>query len=164
MSLFGKRIAFPQFLANLISFQCDLLATNSDKLMGLADEGKVLTKEDKELFIDKAHALLMADITMRCFQYLSASISSVEVGKGVGLLYEKYLREHEHLPKTDVDQKMESVMTLFDLAEAAERDTQTHHAQCEDNGSHHSLRLVTLSKPNSSISAKPLRNTVRVRI
>ena len=95
MALFKKRISFPQFLADLVSFQCGFLARSCDKLIALADESNVLTQEDREQFFDKTHALLVVDITMRCCQYFSAQVSSEEVGRGVSIVYGSYLTEHE---------------------------------------------------------------------
>jgi hypothetical protein len=134
MSLFKKRVSFPQFVADLICFQCRFLEGNFDKLIALADEMKVLTKEDKEEFLDKADALLMADLTMGCSRHFSAYISQVEVGKGVGFLYEKYLTELKHLPKVEVDRKVESVIRLFDLAQKAEENERGRHAHYNNIG------------------------------
>ena len=122
MALFRKRISFPQFIADLVSYQCGFLTANFDKLIALADRSKVLTQEAKEQFLHKAHALLMVNLTKSCYQHFSANISQEEVGSGVGFLYGKYLAESQQLPEVEVDQKMEDVLTLFDFVDGAARD------------------------------------------
>jgi hypothetical protein len=134
MALFKKRVPFPQFLAYLVSFQCDFLARSFDKLIGLADESNVLTEEDREQFFDKAHALLMVDITMRCCQYFSARVSSEEVGRGVSIVYGKYLTEHEHVPTNVAEQRIQSVVALLSLVDKAETDMAAKHAHYENIG------------------------------
>jgi hypothetical protein len=134
MPLFKKRISFPQFLADRVSFQCDFLARSFDKLIALADESNVLTQEDREQFFDKAHALLVVNITMRCCQYFSAQVSSEEVGRGVSIVYGKYLTEHEHVPTALADQKLGSVLTLLELVDKAEKDVAAKNAHYKNIG------------------------------
>jgi hypothetical protein len=122
MVLFKKRTSFPQFIADLVSHQCDFLMANFSELTGLADKSQVLTKEDKEQFFHKAHALLMVDLAMSCSRHFSAHVSQEEVGEGVGYLYGRYLRESKQLPETEVDQKMEDVTRLLGFVDGAERD------------------------------------------
>ena len=80
MFLFKKRVSFPQFLGDLISAQCDLLERHFDKIVVMADEFNALTKEDKQQFFEKAHALVIIDIMMRCGQCFSENVSMKEVG------------------------------------------------------------------------------------
>jgi hypothetical protein len=51
MSILKKKIDFNQFLADLITFQCDFLEGNFDKLIILADEFNVLMEKDKQEFL-----------------------------------------------------------------------------------------------------------------
>jgi hypothetical protein len=131
---FRKRTSFPQFVADLISFQCEFLAGNFDKLIAMADELKILTTQDKDNFFHKAHALLMVNLLMSCRQHFSAHISQEEVGKGVGFLYEKYLTEVKRQPKAEVDGKMEDVLALIDLVSRAEESYCRRQAHCRDSG------------------------------
>ena len=120
--MFKKGISFPQFLADLISFQCDFLARRFDELIVLADESKVLTEEDRRQFFDKAYALLMVDITVRCCQYFSAQVSNEEVGRGASIVYGRYLMEHQHVPPVLAEERIGGVVALLNLMDKAKKD------------------------------------------
>jgi len=100
MSIFKKKIYFPQFLADLINNQMDFLEMNFNKLIVMADEFRVLTDIQKEEFLDKAHELIIADIVMGCSQCFYKKISSEEVGEAVSIIYGKYLTEFKKVSKT----------------------------------------------------------------
>ena len=100
MSTFKNKIDFGQFLADLITHQCDFLENNFNKLVTLADEFKVLTDKDKEEFLDKAHELIIVDILMSCNQNFCKDLSSEEVGEAVSIVYAQYLTEYKKIPKT----------------------------------------------------------------
>jgi hypothetical protein len=122
MSLFKQKIDFSQFLSDLITFQFDFLEDNFDKLIILADEFKVLTEKDKENFLDKAHELIIVDITVRCSQHFYKNLSSEEVGEAVIIVYAKYLTEYKKVLKIVAEKKLEIVMELFELVCKAEED------------------------------------------
>lgn len=124
MSIFKKKIDFSQFLADLITFQCDFLENNFNKLVVLSDEFKVLTEKDKEEFLDKAHELIVADIFMSCNQYFYHNLSSEEIGKVVGAVYGQYLTEHKKVPESLARKKVDNVVKLFEFADKAEEDIQ----------------------------------------
>jgi len=98
MAIFKKKIYFTQFLADLVTFQMDFLEMNFNKLIVMADEPGVLTDNQKEEFLDKAHELIIADIIMGCKQRFYKKISSEEVGEAVSIVYGKYLLEHKKIP------------------------------------------------------------------
>jgi len=123
VGLFKQKIYFTQFLADLITFQFDLLEKNFDKLFVLADEFKVLTKKDKEHFLDKAHELVIVDIIASCHQQF-INLSGEEIGKAVGRVYGQFLIEYKKLPEAVAEIKIEKVMKLGELVEKAEEDTQ----------------------------------------
>ena len=89
MSIFKKKIDFGQFLADLITHQCDFLGNNFNKLVTLADEFKVLTEKDKEEFLDKAHELIIVDILMSCNQNFYRAI------KKFCMSYQSYQRPYK---------------------------------------------------------------------
>lgn len=124
MSTFKNKIDFGQFLADLITHQCDFLENNFNKVVTLADEFKVLTDKDKEEFLDKAHELIIVDILMSCNQNFYKDLSSEEVGEAVSIVYAQYLTEYKKIPKTLAEKKLEKVMELFELVCKAEEDTQ----------------------------------------
>ncbi len=132
MSIFKKKIDFGQFLADLITHQCDFLGNNFNKLVTLADEFKVLTEKDKEEFLDKAHELIIVDILMSCNQNFYKDLSSEEVGEAVSIVYAQYLTEYKKIPKTLAEKKLEKVMELFDLVYKAEEETQKRGEHYEE--------------------------------
>ncbi len=115
MSIFKKKIYFGQFLADVITFQFDFLEENFAKMIVLADESKVLTDNQKEEFLDKAHELIIADIMRSCEQDFCKSLSSDEIGAGVGQVYVRYLTEYKKVPKALADQKAEKVSDFLGL-------------------------------------------------
>jgi hypothetical protein len=133
MSIF-KKIDFSQFLADLITFQCDFLENNFNKLVVLADEFKVLTEKDKEEFLDKAHELIIVDILMSCNQHFYKTLSSEEVGEAVSIVYAKYLTEYKKISKTLAEKKLERAMELFDLVCKAEEETQKRDKHYKEIG------------------------------
>ena len=124
MSIFKKKIYFPQFLADLITSQFDFLEKNSDKLIVLADESKILTEKDKEELLDKSHELIIVDIMMSCSQHFCKHLSSEDAGEAVSIVYAKYLTEHKKVSKTIAEKKFEKVMEFLELVCQAEQDIQ----------------------------------------
>jgi len=124
MSILKKKIDFSEFLGELVTFQFDFLQKNFDKLIVLADEFKVLTKKDREEFLDKAHELIIVDIMMSCYQRFYKHLSSEEVGEAVSIVYGRYLMEYRKLPERLAQTKLEKAMELFDLVCKAEEDNQ----------------------------------------
>ena len=121
MSIFKKKIYFPQFLADLITSQFDFLEKNSDKLIVLADESKILTEKDKEELLDKSHELIIVDIMMSCSQHFYKHLSSEDAGEAISIVYAKYLTEHKRVSKTIAERKLEKVVELFELVSEAEQ-------------------------------------------
>lgn len=124
MSFFKKKIDFVQFLADVITFQCDFLENNFNKMVVLADEYKVLTEKAKKEFFDKAHELLIVDILLSCGQHFNNNLSSEEAGEAVNIVYRGYLTEYKISPKEEVEKKLDSVMKLVDFVIKAEEDAQ----------------------------------------
>jgi hypothetical protein len=120
MSIFKKNIDFTQFVADLITFQFDLLEKNFDKLIVMADEFKVLTEKDREEFLDKAHELIVVDIAMSCSQHFHKNLSSEEAGETISVAYAEYLTEYKKISKTLAEKELEKVMELFELVCNAE--------------------------------------------
>lgn len=139
MSIFKKKIYFPQFLADLIDNQMDFLEKNFNKLIVMADESGVLTDNQKKEFLDKAHELIIADIVMSCKQHFYKKISSEEVGEAVSIVYGKYLLEHKKIPMELADTKMRKLMELLELINKAEEKSQErdeHYKKIGYNPSH----------------------------
>jgi hypothetical protein len=126
MSIFKKKIYFPQFLADLINNQMDFLEMNFNNLIVMADEFRVLTDNQKEEFLDKAHELIIADIVMSCSQYFYKKMSSEEVGEAVSIIYGKYLTEFKKVSKTLALKKIEKVIELLEHISKAEEKAQEH--------------------------------------
>lgn len=133
MSLFKKKINFPQFLADVITFQCDFVEENFSRLAALADEFKVLTEEDKNEFHDKAYELVVVDIMISCCQQFHKHLSSEEVGEAVSIVYAKYLTEYKGMRRTLAEHKLEKVMQFFDLI-CKEEDYQSRNKQNKEMG------------------------------
>ena len=131
MTIFKKKIYFAQFLADLITFQCDFLENKFGNLIVLADEFKVLTEKDKEDFFDKAHELVIVDILMSCNQLFYKTLSSEKIGENVSVAYGKYLTEYKKLSNILASEKVGKVMKLLDLVCKAEEEAQKRDEQCE---------------------------------
>lgn len=124
MSIFKEKIAFSQFLGDLIYFQFDFLENNFDKLIVLADESKVLKDNQKEEFLDKAHELIIADIIMGCGQHFYKKISSEEVGRAGSIVYGQYLTEYKKVSKTLAETKIGQVSEFLGMICKAEEKAQ----------------------------------------
>ena len=134
MSIFKKKINFPQFLFEVIKFQIDFLEEHFDKLIVLADELKVLTNAQKKDFFDKAHELVVVNILMGCNIHFSKKQQGEEAGEAVSIVYGKYLWEHKKLPMESVDTKMQKVMELFELWGKAEEKEQKRDEHAKEIG------------------------------
>jgi hypothetical protein len=134
MSLFKKRTSFPQFVADLISFQCDFLASNFERMIALADEPKALTDRDKQELIEKTHDLVMVDILMSCKRCFCETLSGDAVNEAVSTIYAKYLTEHKRMAIPLAEQKLQSVLVLYRLVAKAEKETETRQAKCREAG------------------------------
>ena len=134
MPIFRKRIYFPQFLADLISFQCDFLTGHFDRLIALADEFHVLQDADRKSIRDKTYELLLVDILMSSKRCFSGTLSSEAVNEAVSMVYAKYLTEYRHVPVVLAEQKLQNVLILYRLVYKAEESADTQHADCRDIG------------------------------
>jgi hypothetical protein len=141
MSIFKKKIHFPQLLAELITYQMDFLENNFDRLIALADKSGVLTDSQKEGFLDKAHELIIANIMMGCHQHFSKKISSEEVGRGVRIVYEQYLTEYKKISKTIAETKVEQVSEFLDMIHKMEEKAQVSDEYRKDIGHSPSQRI-----------------------
>ncbi|GEM_PF-2786581 len=128
MSIFKKSTYFPQLLADLITYQFDFLGQSFDRLMAMADEFNALEKRDQEEILDKAHELIIVDILIRCGHCFSRNVSNEAVGQTVRVVYAKYLTEYRNVAEPQAEQKLERVMTLYDLVHKAERETDARSA------------------------------------
>lgn len=121
MPIFKKKIYFPQLLADMITFQFDFLEKNFDKLILLADEFRVLTKKDKEEFLNKSHELIIIDIVTSCSQHFYRRLSSRDAGEAVSIVYAKYLTEYKNMSKTTTEKKLKKVIKLYEFVSKAEQ-------------------------------------------
>jgi hypothetical protein len=115
MSIFKKETVFDQFLFDLIIYQMDFLEKNFDELLIVADESKILTDEQKEEFLDKAHELLIVDIIMGCNLHFHEEYTSEEIGEDVSIVYARYLTEYQKLSETLAEKKLEKVIKFLAL-------------------------------------------------
>ncbi len=134
MSIFKKKIYFPQFLAELITYQMDFLEKNFDKLIFLTDESGVLTDNQKKEYLDKAHELIIADIVIGCELHFHNKISSEEVGEAVSIIYGKYLTEYKTVSKMLASKKIEKVMELLEFISKEEEKAQEHDEHAKKIG------------------------------
>jgi len=142
MSIFKKKIYFPQFLADLLTHQMDFLEKNFDKLIVMADEPGVLTDNQKKEFLDKAHELIIADIVMGCELHFHKEISGEEVGEAVSIIYGKYLTEYKTVSKTLALKKIEKVIKLLELISKEEEKAQEHDEHTKKIGYSRPYRIV----------------------
>jgi hypothetical protein len=134
MSIFKKKISFPQFLVDLVTYQMDFFEKNFDKLIAMADESHVLTDNQKAEFLDKAHELIIVDIVISCSLHFYKKISSKEVGEAVSIVYGKYLIEYKKISRILALKKIEKVMELFELCEKADEKAQKHDEYAKKTG------------------------------
>lgn len=141
MSIFKKKIYFPQLLAELVTYQIDFLEKNFDKLIVLSDESGALTDNQKEDFLDKAHELIIADIVIGCEQHFHKKISSEEVGEAVSIIYGRYLTEYKTISKTLTSKKIQKVTELLELISKAEEKLKEHDEYAKKIGYHRPYRI-----------------------
>jgi hypothetical protein len=134
MPIFKKKVYFPQFLSDVISYQMDFLEKNFDRLIDLADESKVLTDAQRKDFFDKAHELIILDIIVSCNLHFNRKVSSEEMGEVVSIVYGKYLLEYKKIPMELADEKMQRLMGLLELLDKAEEKDQKHDEYAKEIG------------------------------
>ena len=120
MSIFRKKVYFPQFLSDMITHQMEFLEKNFHKLIVLADESQVLTDAQNKDFYGKAHELIILDIIVGCNLHFHRETSSEQVGEAVSIVYGKYLLEYKKTPMELADAKMQRLMGLLELLDRAE--------------------------------------------
>lgn len=134
MSVFKKKVYFPQFVAELITSQFGFLERNFANLIVLADESEVLTDSQKREFFDKTRELIIADIMMACQKYLCGRISNEEIGAVVGAVYGRYLTEYKRIAQTTAQQETNKVSEFLDLICRVEDEAKERHEHHEKIG------------------------------
>ena len=126
MLFFKKKIYFPQFIADVISYQMDFLDNNFDKLIFLADKSGILTDSQKYDLLDKAHELMIVDILRGCEQHFFKKVSNENMGECMSIMYGKYLMEYKKFSKDAALKKVEDVIKLLEHREKAETKGKEH--------------------------------------
>lgn len=125
MSFFKKKITLSQLIADSIFSSINFYDSNSDKLISMSDEFKVLDKNDVEELKEVGYALIIADLDISCAINFSDRISNEEIGKAIGFLYAKLLKEEKHLSEEESEKKMNTFLKLLSLLEANEKGNNT---------------------------------------
>ena len=122
--IFKEKIGFTQFVANLIQFQIDFIENNFDKLVDLADEYKVLSKNDKNELKSKIQVLAIADILYGCHQKLSGNISPQDINNCVAAVHKQYLTEYKNISEDIATKQVVSVKSFLEYLGTQEYDNE----------------------------------------
>lgn len=120
MSFFKKQITLSQLIADSIFNSINFYDSNSNKLIQMSDELKVLDGNDVDELKELGHALIVADLQISCAVNFNNKISNEKIGEAMGFLYAKYLKEIKKLTETEIEVKMETFFKLLTLLETNE--------------------------------------------
>lgn len=120
MSFFKKKITLSQLIADSIFNSIHFYDSNSDKLISMSDELKVLDRNDMEELKELGYALIIADLQISCAVNFNDKISNEKIGEAIGFLYGKYLKEIKKITDEEIDKKMETFLKLLTLLETNE--------------------------------------------
>jgi len=128
MTLFKKSIDFGQFIADAIFNSVNFYDSNSEKLISMADEFKVLDRGDVEELKDFGYALIVADLMISCQINLGYKISDEKIGETIGFLYVKFLNEVKHFNNDKIKRKIDTFEKLLSAVEANEKKNNTEES------------------------------------
>lgn len=121
MTFFKKKIDFGQFIGDAIFNSVNFYDANSEKLIPMADEFKVLDKDDAAELKELGYSLIIADLMISCQINFSDKISNEEAGKAIGFLYTRFLNEVKHLGENEIKIKTDALGKLLGAVEANEK-------------------------------------------
>jgi len=121
MVFLKKSIDFGQFVGDAIFNSVNFYDANSEKLIPMADEFKVLDKDDAAELKELGYSLIIADLMISCQVNFSGKISNEETGKAVGFLYTRFLNEVKHLDENEIKRKANTLGKLLGAVEANEK-------------------------------------------
>jgi len=125
MSFFKENIDFGQFIGDAIFNSVNFYDANSEKLISMADEFKVLNKNDAVELKELGYSLIIADLMVSCKVNFSGKISNKEIGKTIGFLYTRFLNEIKHLDENEIKKKVDVLGKLLDVVETNEKSNNT---------------------------------------
>lgn len=117
MSIFKKKIDFGQFIADAIFNSVSFYDSNSEKMILMADEFKVLDKRDNEELKEFGYALIIADLMISGLVHFSEKVTNEKIGEVVGFLYVKFLKEVNHLNEDEIKRKTDKFEKLLTVIE-----------------------------------------------
>ena len=121
MAFFKKSIDFGQFIGDAIFNSVNFYDVNSEKLIPMADEFKVLDKDDMAELKELGYSLIIADLMISCQVNFSGKTSNEETGKAIGFLYTRFLNEVKHLDENEIKRKTDTLGKLLGAVEANEK-------------------------------------------
>lgn len=113
MFLFKKKIDFVQFIADAIFGSMNSYDSNSEKMILMADEFKVLDKHDIEVLKELGYALIISDLMVGIINHFNEKISNEDAEKVVTALYVKFLKEVKSLDESQIREKISKLQELL---------------------------------------------------
>jgi len=114
MTIFKKKITFPQFIADVIFSEFDQFDKYIDEWISMADEFKVLQHEDKEELKELGNALVVADVLTSSLIHFKERITEEDNGRIVATLYIKYMKEAKKYPDQVCEKNRNILAKLLD--------------------------------------------------
>jgi len=118
--LFKKSIEFSQFIADAIFNSMNFYDSNFEKMIVMADEFNVLNNRDKGELKDFGYALIIADLIISGSMHFNGRVTSEEMGRVVGFLYVKFLKEARLLNEKEIEKKTNNIGNLLTALEESE--------------------------------------------
>lgn len=118
MAFFKKSIDFGQFIGDAIFNSVNFYDANSEKLIPMTDEFKILDNNDAAELKELGYSLIIADLMISCQINFGSKISNEEAGKAIGFLYTRFLNEVKHLNENEIKKKTDVLGKLLDAIEA----------------------------------------------
>jgi len=123
MPLLKKKIDFVQFIADAISGSMGFYDSNSERMILMADEFKVLDKNDIEELKELGYALIISDLMVGVIDHFNENVSSDDAEKVVTTLYVKFLKEVKNLDENQIKHRLDQLQKiLWDKTENTEKD------------------------------------------
>lgn len=131
MAFFKKNIDFGQFVGDAIFYSINFYDANSEKLIPMADEFRVLDDSDTTELKEFGYSLIIADLMISCQINFNGKVSNEEIGKAIGFLYTRFLNEVKHLDEHDIKRKTDALGKLLGKVEANEKTSNNTEEELE---------------------------------
>lgn len=120
MALFKKSISLSQFAADAVNNSISFYESNSDRMIDMSDEYKVMTEKDKEELKEFGYALIVADLMLSGQIHFGDKVSNEEFGKLAGFIYVKFLKEVKNLTEKEIEKRTDALEKLLGSLESSE--------------------------------------------